>query len=76
MLQLIKQQRTNALHSCSRKHGGPAAGAGGGSGRAEPGLCRAARGRCLGLVLGSEGEQLEVELSCQCSSENRVAGQN
>lgn len=42
-----------------------------GSGRAEQGPRRARRCRCLGLVLSGEGEQLEVELSCQCSGENR-----
>lgn len=59
------------IHAAESTEGRVGGAAGGSSGWAEQGLCQAGRCRCLGLVLGSKGEQLEVELSCQCSSENR-----
>lgn len=59
------------IHAAESTEGRVGGAAGGSSGRAEQSPRRAGRCRCLGLVSSGEGEQLEVELSCQCSSENR-----
>lgn len=59
------------IHAAESTEGRAGGAAGGSSGWAEQGPCRAGRCRCLGLVLGSQGEQREGELSCQWSGESR-----